>query len=43
MEVSRIQPIKPAALRFWRVGLLMIGLPMAVIAAGALVWFARRD
>ena len=21
----------------------MIGLPMAVIAAGALVWFARRD
>ena len=43
MEVSRIEPIKPGALRFWRVGLLMIGLPMAVVLAGAFVWFARRD
>jgi hypothetical protein len=43
MEVSRIEPIKPVALRVWREGLLMIGLPMAVILAGALVWFARRD
>jgi len=43
MEVSRIEPIKPLALRVWREGLLMIGLPMAVILAGALVWFARRD
>jgi hypothetical protein len=43
MEVSRIEPIKPVTLRLWREGLLMIGLPMAVILAGALVWFARRD
>ena len=43
MEVSRIEPIKPAALRIWRDGVLMIGLPVAVILAGALVWFARRD
>jgi hypothetical protein len=43
MEVSRIEPIKPMALRLWREGLLMIGLPVAVILAGALVWFARRD
>ena len=43
MEVSRIEPIKPAALSVWRNGFLMIGLPMAVVLAGALVWFARRD
>jgi hypothetical protein len=43
MEVSRIEPIKPGALSIWRNGFLMLGLPMAVVLAGALVWFARRD
>jgi hypothetical protein len=43
MEVSRIEPIKPATLKLWREGLLMVGLPALVIVAGALVWFARRD
>ena len=43
MEVSRIEPIKPGALKLWRDGLLMVGLPALVIVAGGLVWFARRD
>jgi hypothetical protein len=43
MEVSRIEPIKPVALRLWREGLLMVGLPVVVILAGVAVWFSRRD
>jgi hypothetical protein len=43
MEVSRIGPMKESTLKAWRVGGLLIGLPGAVIVAGALVYFARRD
>jgi hypothetical protein len=43
MEVSRIEPMSPGALRVWRIGGLLIGLPGAVILAGTLVYFMRRD
>jgi hypothetical protein len=43
MEVSRIGPISPAALRFWRVGVLLVGLPLLVILAGVGVYVRRRD
>jgi hypothetical protein len=43
MEVSRIAPMSTGTLQAWRIGALLIGLPGLVIAAGAYVWFARRD
>ena len=43
MEVARIEPMGEGALRFWRVGGLLIGLPALVVVAGAMVYFARRD
>jgi hypothetical protein len=43
MEVSRIQPMSDGTLKAWRIGALLIGLPGLVIAAGAFVYFARRD
>jgi hypothetical protein len=43
MEVSRIGPISPGMLSFWRVGVLLIGLPVLVVLAGAGVYLSRRD
>jgi hypothetical protein len=43
MEVSRIEPMSDGALKAWRVGALLIGLPGLVILAGAMVYVARRD
>ncbi len=43
MDISRIGEMSNGAQRFWRVGVLLIGLPGAVILAGALVFLARRD
>ena len=43
MDVSRIGDMSRGAQSFWRVGVLLIGLPGLVIVAGAMVWFARRD
>ena len=43
MEVNRIGEISDGALKAWRVGLLLVGLPGAVILCGMLVYFARRD
>ena len=43
MEVSRIGPIAPATLSFWRVGVLLIGLPLIVVLAGVTVYINRRD
>ncbi|HEV2294983.1 MAG TPA: Gldg family protein [Tepidisphaeraceae bacterium] len=43
MEVSRIKPMSEGTLKAWRIGALLVGLPGLVIAAGAFVWFARRD
>lgn len=43
MEISRIEPMSEGTLKAWRIGALLVGLPGLVIAAGAFVWFARRD
>jgi hypothetical protein len=43
MDVGRIEGLTRASQGFWRVGVLLIGLPLAVIFAGGLVYFARRD
>jgi hypothetical protein len=43
MEVPRIRDMSDATLNAWRVGLLLVGLPGLVIAAGLMVFFARRD
>lgn len=42
MEVSRIQSMSKGAQRFWTVALIG-GLPLLVIAAGALMYVRRRD
>jgi hypothetical protein len=43
MDVGRIEDLSHGAQAFWRVGVLLIGLPVAVILAGALVYVSRRD
>jgi hypothetical protein len=43
MDVSRIGDMSNNVLNFWRIGVLLILLPGAVLAAGAAVYFARRD
>lgn len=43
MDVSRIRDMSPGTLRAWRVGLLLVGLPGAVLLCGLGVFFARRD
>ncbi len=42
MEVSRIEPISKPALRVWQVAMVAC-LPLLVVAAGMLVYVARRD
>jgi hypothetical protein len=43
LQVARISELSPAALGFWRLGVMTIGLPLAVIAAGLMVYSKRRD
>jgi hypothetical protein len=43
MNISRIGEIKPVTLRFWHIGVLLIGLPGLVIAAGAFAYYSRQD
>ncbi len=43
MDINRIGDMSDATLRAWRVGVLLIGLPGAVVLCGLLVYFARRD
>jgi hypothetical protein len=43
MDVGRIEDLSRGAQSFWRVGVMLFGVPAAVILAGALVYFARRD
>jgi hypothetical protein len=43
LQVARIKEMAPATLAFWRVGILTAGLPLAVIAAGLMVYARRRD
>ena len=43
MSVSRIGPMSRPAAGFWHVGVLLIGLPALVLAAGAAAYVSRRD
>jgi hypothetical protein len=43
MEVSRIKDMSAGTLGFWRWGFLVVGLPLAVVVAGAMVYMGRRD
>lgn len=43
MEVNRIRDIPEGQLAFLRWGVLIVGLPMAVLAAGGLVYLRRRE
>lgn len=43
MDVSRIEPMSNGAQVFWRTGVLLVGLPLLVIAAGGLMYIRRRD
>jgi hypothetical protein len=43
LEVPRVAPIGDGALGFWRVGVLIIGLPLLVLVSGTLVYLKRRD
>jgi hypothetical protein len=43
MDTPRIRPISLGMLTFWRVGVLLIGLPLLALVSGLLVWQARRD
>ena len=43
MTVARIGPIGRAGQAFWHVGVLLIGLPGLVVAAGAAAYLSRRD
>jgi hypothetical protein len=43
METPRIKDMSEGTLKAWRVGVLLVGLPMLVIIAGLGVYFARRD
>ena len=43
LDTPRIRPISSGMLAFWRIGVLLIGLPLLALASGLLVWQARRD
>jgi len=43
MEVNRIAEMSSGMLNTWRIGLLLIVLPGAVIVSGVLMYVARRD
>jgi hypothetical protein len=43
LQVARIKDMSPAALAFWRGGILTAALPLAAIAAGLMVYVKRRD
>jgi hypothetical protein len=43
LQVARIKEMSPATLGFWRVGIFTVGLPLAVLVAGLLVYSNRRD
>jgi hypothetical protein len=43
LQVSRIADMSPATLSFWRIGVLLVLLPLAVLVCGIGVYFSRRD
>jgi hypothetical protein len=43
LDTPRIDRMDPKMLAFWRIGVLLIGLPALALAAGFVVWRSRRD
>jgi hypothetical protein len=43
MDIGRIRDIKPGALAFWHVGVMLIGLPGLALLSGLGVYLKRRD
>ena len=43
LDTPRIEPISKGMLAFWRIGVLLVGLPLLAVISGLLVWQARRD
>jgi hypothetical protein len=43
LEVPRVAPGSDAWMNFWRVGVLIVGLPLLVLVAGSFVYLKRRD
>lgn len=43
LQVARIREMAPATLNIWRLGILTVALPLAVIMAGLMVYSKRRD
>lgn len=43
LDTSRIRPISPFVLQFWRVGILLFGLPLLAIVAGVVMYQVRKD
>ena len=41
--IPRIASMTPGELKFWRVGVLILGLPALALITGLGVYFARRD
>jgi hypothetical protein len=43
LQVSRIEPIPAGQLAFWRWGILIVAIPLAVVLVGTGVYLRRRD
>ena len=43
MDTPRIRQIPDTVLAFWRIGVLLVGLPATALLSGFLVWRTRRD
>jgi hypothetical protein len=43
LDTPRIAPMSNAMLGFWRIGVLLVGLPLLALVSGLLVWHARKD
>lgn len=43
MEVNRIADMSGATLNFWRIGVLLVGLPGLVLVGGLVMYMSRRD
>jgi len=43
LDASRIRPISAGILNFWRIGVLLVGLPLLALIAGLTVYQSRRD
>lgn len=43
LDTSRIRPMSAGALQFWRLGVLVIGLPLLPVLAGLVIYQVRKE